>query len=214
MKNAIIFVDANNWYHNIKPSFTPSDIDICKVAELISKEKNLNILEIRWYASVPDIEDNKLVYMRHMDFLSSLKKRGVDVITRKLQKLSSKEIIKKRREFIDNWSLCDVCKPLVEASFLDLSDNFQKEKGIDVWIAIDMVKEAIQGKIDIVVLISGDADFVPAFVLIKDIGKEVLSVFVPRGYSNELRQKFLYFILTREHLQKCLSDSKRRFNEN
>ncbi len=88
MKKAIVFVDANNWYHNLKKSFTPSDVDICKVAELISKEKNLDVLEIRWYASIPDIEDNKIAYMKHMDFLSSLKKRGVKVITRKLQRLS------------------------------------------------------------------------------------------------------------------------------
>jgi len=206
MKKAIIFVDANNWYHNLKRLFTPSKIDIKKIAEFISEEKNLEILEILWYASVPDIEINKIVYLHHMNFLSGLRKRGVKVITRKLQKLSSKEIKKKRQQFIEDWDLCKICKPIVESSFLDMSDNFQKEKGIDVWIAIDMVKEAIKGGIDTAILISGDADFVPAFSLIKEIGKDVLSCSVPRGYSNELRQKFPYLILTKEILTKCLKD--------
>ena len=206
MKRAIIFVDANNWYHNLKYSFRPSEIDICKVTELISKEKNLEVLEIRWYASVPDIEDNKLVYMRHMDFLSSLRKKGVKVTTRKLQRLSNKELKKRRQDFIESWDLCEVCKPIVEASFLDITEHSQKEKGIDVWIAIDMVKEAIKENIDCAVLISGDAEFVPAFSLMKDVGKDVLSCSVPRGYSNELRQKFPYLVLKKEELNKCLNE--------
>ena len=71
-----------------------------------------------------------------------------------------------------------------------------------------MVKEAINNKIDCAVLVSGDSDFVPAFNLIKEIKKEALSCFVPRGYSNELRQKFPYLLLTREILNKCFRDYK------
>jgi uncharacterized LabA/DUF88 family protein len=203
---AIIFIDANNWYHNVKKFFNPSDIDITKVAEYISKEKNLDIEEIRWYTSIPNIELDKLKYMRHMDFLSNLEKQGVEIITRKLQKLSNKELKRKRQDFIESWNLCEVCKPIVEASFLDISDHNQKEKGIDVWIAIDMVKEAIKENIDTTILISGDADFVPAFHLVKGVKKNVLSCSVPFGYSNELRQKFPFLILTREILTKCLKD--------
>lgn len=36
-----------------------------------------------------------------------------------------------------------------------------------------------------------------------------LSESVPRGYSNEIRQKFPYLILTREILNKCLRDFKK-----
>jgi uncharacterized LabA/DUF88 family protein len=205
-KKAIVFVDANNWYHNVKKWFTPSDIDISKVTSFIGKEKNLDILEIRWYASIPSIEDNKIDYMKHMNFLSILQEKGVKIITRKLQRLSNKELLKKRQELLESWDLCDVCKPIVKESFLDISDHSKKEKGIDVWIAIDMVKEALQDSTDYCILISGDADFVPAFNLIKEIGKEVLSCFVPRGYSNELRQKFSYILLSRENLIKCLRE--------
>lgn len=206
MKKAILFIDANNWYHNVKHYFTPSDVDIIKLKELISNEKDLDILEIRWYASMPNRKDNELIYKKQRAFLGHLEKQGVKIITRKLQRLSNKELKKKRKDFIESWDLCEVCKPIVEASFLDISDNYQKEKGIDVWIAIDMVKEAIKENIDVTVLISGDADFVPAFSLIKDVGKNVLSCSVPRGYSNELRQKFPYYILKKEELNKCLKD--------
>lgn len=208
VNKAIIFVDANNWYHNLKHWFKPSGVDIMKIAEFISKEKKLNILEIRWYTSMPDIKDNPLIYKNQRAFLGNLEKRGVKIITRKLQRLSNNELKKKRQELLESWDLCGVCRPIVEGSFLDISDHNQKEKGIDVWIAIDMVKETIQDKIDCCVLISGDADFVPAFDLIRGIKKDVLSVFIPRGYSNELRQKFSYLILKKEDLSKCLRDYK------
>src|SRR3989344_5127147 len=207
-KKAIVFVDANNWYHNLKGWFTPSEIDISKVVNFIAKEKKLEVLEIRWYASVLSIEDNKLDYMKHMNFLSILQGKGIRVITRKLQRLSNKEILKKRQELLESWDLCDVCKPIVKDSFLDISDHSKKEKGIDVWIAIDMVKEALQDNVDYCILISGDADFIPAFDLIKEIGKDVLSCSVPRGYSNELRQKFPYMLLDRDILNKCFRDYK------
>jgi uncharacterized LabA/DUF88 family protein len=206
MKRAIIFVDANNWYHNVKKIFTPSKIDICKLSELISKEKNVKITEIRWYVSMPDLKDNVVIYKKQRSFLGHLQRQGVKIITRKLQKLSTKELKKKRHDIIESWDLCDVCKPIVMEAFLDIADNQKKEKGIDVWIAIDMVRETISNNIDYAVLISGDADFVPALSLVKEIGKEILSVFISRGYSNELRQRFPYRILKKEELNTCLKE--------
>jgi len=206
-KKAIIFVDGNNWYHNVKNYFEPRDIDILKVADLICKRQNINLFEIRWYVSVPNIQDGENMYYRHMSFLSSLEKKGIKIITRKLQRLSNKEILERKKETIDNLDLCDICKPLIESVFLDLADIKKKEKGIDVWIAIDMLKESIIEKnCDLCVLISGDTDFVPALDLIKKHGKQVLTAMVPKGYSSELRQKFPYLILNKEVLIQCLQD--------
>ena len=205
-KKAIIFVDANNWYHNVKHYVKLCDIDIIKLKYFISMEKGLDVVEVRWYASMPNRADNELIYKRQRAFLGSLQKRGVKIITRKLQKLSTKELKKKRQDFIESWDLCDVCRPIVEESFLDVADHYQKEKGIDVWIAIDIVRESMRDDVDCCVLISGDGDFVPAFSLVGEVGKDVLSCSVPRGYSNELRQKFPYMILSRESLSKCLRE--------
>lgn len=205
MKRAIIFVDANNWYHNVRRFFQPGDIDIIRVAELLCAAKQYTLQEIRWYASTPSIADGERMYYRHMSFLEHLKKLGVKVITRKLQRLSNQEILKKKKDTIDNLDLCEHCSPLVESAFLDLGNLKRKEKGIDVWIAIDMLKEAlIQENCDVCILISGDADFVPALQLIREHGKEVLTAMVPWGYSSELRCTFPFFILKQETLGKCL----------
>ena len=37
-KKAVIFVDANNWYHNLKKNYKPSDIDITKISNFISNK--------------------------------------------------------------------------------------------------------------------------------------------------------------------------------
>lgn len=208
-KKAVVFIDANNWYHNLKKNLKPSSIDILKIFDFIAGKKDLEILEIRWYGSMPDRKDNELLYKKQRAFLGHLQKQGIKIITRKLQKLSTKEIMKKRMDFISSWDLCDICKPIVEDSFLDIADHHKKEKGIDVWIAVDMVDNSLNKDVDCCILVSGDADFVPALELVKKNGKDVLSVSVSMGYSNELRQKFPYLILKKEDLIKCLKDYKK-----
>lgn len=209
MLKAIVFVDANNWYHNVKKFFDAGIVDITKVAKLLCEAKGYELAGINWYASTPSIADGEAMYYRHMAFLERLEKEGVKVVTRKLQRLSNEEILKKKKETIESLDLCQHCRPLVESAFLDMADLKKKEKGIDVWVAVDMVKKSIvDNSCDVCILVSGDADFVPALELIKSHGKEVLSAMVPWGYSSELRAKFPFFILRNETLRKCLRDYK------
>ena len=210
-KRAIFFIDANNWYHNVKKYYNPSEIDINKLVNLLAETKDYNVKEIRFYASVPSIEDGVETYYNHLAYLDSLRKKDINVITRKLQKLSNKEIIKKKQETIDDLDLCENCKPLIEAHFLDLADIKRKEKGIDVWIAVDMLRlSAIENDCDVCVLISGDGDFVPALEIIKQHKKDILTAMVPLGYSGELRRKFEYFIIKETTLLRCFRDYKGR----
>ena len=206
-KKAIFFFDANNWYHNIKKYYNPSKIDIQKLVSFFCKIKDYELTEIRWYASVPSISDGSDIYYKHISYLENLEKKGIKVIRRKLQKLSNKEILKRKQEIINNLDLCESCEKLVEANFLDLADIKRKEKGIDVWIGIDMLNlSIIEDKCDVCVLISGDADFVPALEIIKNKGKEILTAMTPIGYSRELIKKFPYFIIKNETLLRCFKD--------
>ena len=169
-KRAIVFVDGNNWYHNVKSVVRkPKDVDFRKLSDLIATHFDLDVSEIRYYNSTPDIglgEDN---YYKHMVFLADLKRKGVKVYTHKLKKIKSgKEIIR-------------------------------VEKGIDVLIAVDMINLAlVEDKCDTCVLVSGDSDFLPVMRLVKNAkrGKEVLSVSVLRGYARELLQgEFRFWML-------------------
>jgi uncharacterized LabA/DUF88 family protein len=148
-----------------------------------------------------------------MDFLNGLNEQGIKLFTRKLQKTSTKEALKERMQVIELIDLCKICKPLIKQNCLDCVGVInRKEKGIDVKIAVDMIRKClIEKECDVCVLISGDADFIPAMQTIKDAGKEVLTSSVFPGYSNELRSgKFRYFYLTRRDLnKKCMKDYKK-----
>lgn len=212
-KNAILFIDGNNWYHNAKQIIKkPGYINIVKVAELICSSFKCNLKQIRWYTSIPSIEDGEAMYYDHMSFLSNLEKQGIKIISRKLQRSSNKEILEEKKQIIESLVLCPVCKPLVKENCMDCIGKIKKrEKGIDVWIAIDMIRKAlIENECDCCILVSGDADFIPAMELIKRKGKEVFSAFVPIGYSYELRKDFPYFFLGKNKLMCCLKDYSKK----
>jgi uncharacterized LabA/DUF88 family protein len=179
MDNAgILFIDANNWYHNLKKYYNNNKVSIKNISNYLSKKLNINIIEIRWYTSIPDIEENEEIYFKHLKFLEDLKKKGIQIITRKLQKLKIK------------------------------GQTIFKEKGIDVWIAVDIIRlSLIEKKCNKVVLISGDADFVPALELISKNKISVISSSVPKGYSYELRTKFPYITLNKEILDSIIKNN-------
>lgn len=210
-KKVIFFFDANNWYHNVKRYHNPSEIDIQKLVNHFCKIKNYDLVEIRWYASVPSIDDGENIYYRHISYLESLRKKGIIVVTRKLQKLSNKEILKQKQNIINGLDLCESCEKLVEATFLDLADIKRKEKGIDMWIGVDMLNLSVVKKTcDGCVLISGDADFVPALNILKENNIEILTAMTPMGYSKELIKDFPFFIIKNETFLKCLKDYQGR----
>lgn len=74
-KKAIFFFDANNWYHNVKKYYNPSEIDIQKLVNFFCKIKDYELVEIRWYASVPSISDGSDMYYRHISYLEDLEKK-------------------------------------------------------------------------------------------------------------------------------------------
>ena len=85
-KKAIVFVDGNNWYHNVKTVFRkPRVVDIRKLARLACDKFGLDLVEVRYYNSIPDIEMGEENYYKHMVFLAGLERKRVIVNTRKLK---------------------------------------------------------------------------------------------------------------------------------
>jgi uncharacterized LabA/DUF88 family protein len=48
----------------------------------------------------------------------------------------------------------------IEAKYVPMSQA-NEEKGVDVWLAIEALQVALEGKIDVAALVTGDGDFVP-----------------------------------------------------
>ena len=176
-RSAIVFVDGNNWYHNVKSLVKkPRGLDFEKLGRLICERFGFKLLEVRYYNSVPDIDLGEENYYKHMVFLAGLKKKGVVVNTRKLKVVMSG------------------------------GRKLRIEKGVDVMIASDMIDFClVDSKCDVCVLLSGDADFLPAMDVIKRQGKEVITASVGAGYSRDLRKgDFRYVVLKKGDLDRCM----------
>lgn len=62
------------------------------------------------------------------------------------------------------------------------------EKGVDVRMAVDIVTHAYSNIYDFGIVVSGDADFVPAIKAAQDFGKKLANVCFPKTKSFHLNQ--------------------------
>jgi uncharacterized LabA/DUF88 family protein len=154
MKNAFLFIDGNNVYHNLKDMYIkPGNLNsksFEKLIILIADHFKCNITKTFYYNSLPDIRDGKDTYWSHMSYMDSLKKTNFEVILRRLQSHTTKEHVKEKQEIIETLELCKNCKPIVKANCSDCIGVIKKkEKGVDVRMAIDIVKKALYKEYDI-----------------------------------------------------------------
>jgi len=78
------------------------------------------------------------------------------------------------------------------------------EKGVDVNIAVDMLKYAVSNAYDTAILVSGDGDFATAVEAVKDLGRHVENAYFETGRSQELQRVCDRFIrLDAEYLREC-----------
>ena len=78
------------------------------------------------------------------------------------------------------------------------------EKGVDIYLAIDMLKYAYNNTYDTAILISGDGDFVKAVSAVRDLGKHVEHAYFKTGESTHLRESCDFrIILDSTFLETC-----------
>lgn len=68
----------------------------------------------------------------------------------------------------------------IKLGYLLMSDGKFHEKGVDVQIAVDIVRGAIKNEYDICYLVSSDTDLLPAIQTAKEEGKKIVYV----GFEN------------------------------
>lgn len=84
---------------------------------------------------------------------------------------------------------------------------FQKdgktEKGVDVKIAVDMIKLAYEDMYDVAFLVSGDGDLADAVLLVQELGKSVCNVIfrTKKRFSYRLRNACLKFFYIDEQVR-------------
>ena len=85
------------------------------------------------------------------------------------------------------------------------------EKGVDIVIAVDLLRFAFNNMYDTAILVSGDSDFVPAVQAAQDLGKHIEMACTHSGRSNLLHNTCdRIHELNENLLADCWRDGKRR----
>jgi uncharacterized protein (TIGR00288 family) len=63
----------------------------------------------------------------------------------------------------------------------------EKEADVDVSVAVEIIKAAYDNKIDVIILASRDADYLPALQFAKEMGKIIVVVGITPGFSKALQ---------------------------
>ncbi len=97
----------------------------------------------------------------------------------------------------------------IKLGYLLMSDGKFHEKGVDVQIAVDIVRGAIKNEYDKFYLISSDTDLLPAINTAKDEGKEVVYVGFGNSISRALQKNCSsFFVLKKDHILKLAKSKK------
>ncbi|MCG2725421.1 MAG: NYN domain-containing protein [Elusimicrobia bacterium] len=154
-KHVVVFIDGQNLYHSVKTAFGYSfpNYDISKLcANLCSRESGWILKQIRFYTGVPKETDNL--------YWHTFWKKKLSVVGR-----------------VPNSYVCT--RPL-KYRILKFQDSKGEEhtgfggveKGIDVRIALDIIRLAHKREYDIAIVFSQDQDLSEVVPEIKNIAQE------------------------------------------
>ena len=93
--------------------------------------------------------------------------------------------LESNRSFLTSLSLQDHFE--IRTGKLQENENGFQQKQVDIMLAIDMIKLALKNKIQHLILITGDSDFVPAVRFVKEEGV-LVHLRHAETYSKELSQ--------------------------
>ncbi len=140
VKNVIIFVDGQNLYRAAKDAFGYHypNYDIKLLSEWMCASHGWNLSHIYFYTGVPDPQDNNPWHNFWVKKLSYMGRSGIKIFSRSL------------RYHNQDWA-CPSCGK----TYTSLVGH---EKGVDVRIALDIIRFAHEKAYDIAVIFSQDQD--------------------------------------------------------
>ncbi|MBI3490962.1 MAG: NYN domain-containing protein [Acidobacteria bacterium] len=152
-KRVVAFVDGQNLFYAAKDAFgcTWPNYRFPDLAEAVSTAKGWDLVETRFYTGIPDEQRSKRLYDFWTRRLLVMRNRGVTVYSRRL-------VYRDKPVKLPDGRL-DVVKK-------------GEEKGIDVRIAIDVVRLGFQAAYDVALLFSRDQDLSELCQEIRNIARD------------------------------------------
>ncbi|KLO22134.1 NYN domain-containing protein [Marinitoga sp. 1155] len=155
-KQAILLIDGEylkkvwNYYTNSLKENSKIKLDFKKLVEVTSRITKDDIEILRnYYYSAPPFDDGEEKYKKL--------KSNFDRFISSLEKINFFEVKLGRTQKINDSD----------------GNPIFTQKGVDVQFAIDLIKWGLNNRVSVLILITGDSDFVPAINYVKDQGKHV-----------------------------------------
>lgn len=152
-KRAVAFFDGQNFFRCAKTAFNLSypNFDAIKLAEEICLEQNWLLKQVRFYTGVPDEHKDKHWHYFWTSKTRSMLRQQAKVVTRPLRYHEVK----------------------IECSDGSVKTHeYKVEKGIDVRIALDIIKLGQTKEYDVCLIFSQDQDLSEVASDIRDIARE------------------------------------------
>jgi len=152
-RRAVVFVDGQNLFHAVREAFghTYPNYDVLALARAICATHGWDLKQVRFYTGVPEHDDNPFWNAFWVKKLRTLSWQGVHVYSRGLR-------YRNQRVRLPDGT---------EHTFLA-----GEEKGIDVRIALDVIRMAHRREYDVAVIMSQDQDLSEVAEEIRTIARE------------------------------------------
>ena len=152
-RRVVAFVDGQNLFHASREAFayTYPNYDVSALAGEICKRQGWQLDQVRFYTGIPDPSDDPFWNHFWLHKLAMLGRQGVAVYSRPLR-------YRNRRVRLPDGT---------EHTYLA-----GEEKGIDVRIALDIVRMAHRGEYDVALVFSQDQDLSEVAEEIRVIARE------------------------------------------
>ena len=159
MKRAFVFIDGGNFYFKLK------DLTYRLNGKYSLLDFNFRKLA-EWLA-----QSNELIEVRYY----------LGVVSRRKNDSKSEELYANQQRLFRKLQKQNIIITL--GQLIRHPDKTYHEKGVDVRLAVEMIRFARENKYDIAYLVSSDTDLVAAVEEVQSIGKTIQYVGIPKGQS-------------------------------
>ena len=201
-----LLIDGGNFYHLVlkKMGISERDFDFDKFADfLIGEERSVSNAGKRYYiGTVREKEGDqrsKDLMAKQTSFFARLKASRWEIKTSKLRTRLEEIVIDQR---VQDY------KKIQKLGITSVKLERQREKGIDVKLATDLIVGAVDNQYDVVILLSSDGDLLPAIDWFrnryhKKIEYVGFSIIDPKDSKNNTKP--LLSMITKTDIQRTLT---------
>jgi uncharacterized LabA/DUF88 family protein len=160
-KRAIVFIDGQNLFHSAREAFghTYPNYDVKLLSEAVCRMKGWKFLQTRFYTGIPDRRDNAFWSRFWAAKLAVMGRQDIYIYTRRLRYRNKAVLLPDRPEF-------------GEMAGREYAFMAGEEKGIDVRIALDVIRMAHRKEYDVALVFSQDQDLSEVADEIRVIARE------------------------------------------